>query len=183
MERKALRLNMIQNINSLFQASFNHVHMWSQPSQDPMKRMFATRLASIACAVAETALIIFKMIEQWRTIGQRCLGIKTAATIPLYHELRQRREEIGRLALGLLGTLSLGIVFSPTANFKLHVWLQLVVDHVAEQAQKERQAKLQAEEKKKEIEQARTVRFVKLEAEPGRREVHDVEEHLKSLLS
>lgn len=135
-------------------------------SQDPLKGMFATRIASLACAITETALLVFKLAEGGKEIGKRGLGIKTAGAVPFSQELRQRGEEICKLALGLLGTLVLGIVFSPITNLKLHIWLQLVVDGEAELIQKKRQARMEAEAKKREREEAREACLSRLALPP-----------------
>jgi hypothetical protein len=183
MEQKVPHPNMIEKTEHLFHTAFQYVQTRSQPSQDPMTRMFATRAASLICAVAETALIIFKTVDGWNVIGRRYFCAKQAADLPFTHDVRIRRDEIGRLVLGLLGTLLLGIVFSPMGNCRLHVRLQLIKDLAAEHTQMERQAKMQAEEKKRDLEQARAARFSQVEAEPGKREGYVVEARLKSLLT
>lgn len=173
---------MMQQVTRLYQSSFHQVNEWSQPHQDPMKRMFLTRFTSIVCAIAEIALLAFKTFDGMAFASRKCLRIRSGTAISFPKEMQNRGKEIGRLILGLMGTFVLGIVFSPTANFRLHVRLKFVTDHFKERELRERLIKLAAEEKKRELEQSRTAVYALLERQQNHKEVDDVEARLQELL-
>jgi hypothetical protein len=145
-------------INPLLSNTLNQIHQWSEPGQNPMKRMFLTRLAEIGCAGIEASTLAFKTIELSALSAKHLMHAPT-------DEMRTKANEVANLLKGLTSTLIFGVFFSPEANFKMHLKLKLAVDNRAEKSQRELAAKLQAELQKAEITKIRNERFAKLEAE------------------
>lgn len=162
--------NNMSAINPLLNSALNQIHHWSEPDQNPMKRMFLTRFAQIGCAGIEVALLAIKTMEMGQLIVKNILHSLQDTTSQSFYpglivELSGKADEVASLVEGLASTVFFGIIFSPEANFKVHLRLKLAVDNIAEKTEKERAAKLEAELQKAEIIQMRNERYAKLEVE------------------
>lgn len=160
----------MSQINPFLNSALNQIHYWSGPDQNPMKRMFLTRFAEIGCAGIEASLLAVRTMELGKLVVKNLMHTFYDATSASFYpllvvELTAKAEEVAALVEGLASTLFFGIVFSPEANFKIHLRLKLAVDDVAEKTEKERAAKLEAEQQKAEIIKMRNERFAKLEAD------------------
>lgn len=159
---------------SLIDSTFNQIHYWSEPEQNPMQRMFLTRLSEIGCVAVETFSLICKTIELMTLVGKQLiiLSSKPAGifSYPKFHDsffppffllsdIKFGAEEMCRLIVGLASTIFIGIVFSPETNFKIHLKLRLIRDNLAEKTKKERAIKLLLEKQSAEIIKARKERF------------------------
>jgi hypothetical protein len=130
--------------------------------------MFGTRLAEVSCAVIEVALIVFKTFE----LVCVCCLIK---------DISVQCDEIARLIQGLVSTLFFGVVFSPEANFKVHVKLSLVVENLTKESHHKLAEQL-AEELSTEVVKARNERFAHIEATQQELEVGVIKSRLGELL-
>lgn len=193
----------MQPTNSLISSALNQIHQWSEPEQNPMTRMFVTRLSELACAVIEISSIIFKVLEIGFLSAKQMttLASKMALVIfpdskklhvyshqpSLFPSIKAKGKDLCRLIAGFTATVFIGIIFSPEANFKIHLKLELVVDNLAEKNHIKLAAKLQAEMQKAKTKKVRIERFAKLEeAQPGGKktetEAYAVELRLAELL-
>lgn len=148
----------------------NKIHVWSNPDQNPMKRMFLTRFAEMGCVGLEASLIAIKTMELGALIAKNLTHPlhtpQSSAFYPLLAlESIGKVHEIATLIKGFASTIFFGVIFSPEANFKIHLSLRLVSDDLAEKTQKERTAKLQTECQKAEMNKLRNERLAKLESE------------------
>ncbi|HEV8051556.1 MAG TPA: hypothetical protein VGP47_03610 [Parachlamydiaceae bacterium] len=183
MEPKALhpKENTMSINNSLLNKTFNQIHRWSEPEQQPMTRMFLTRITEIPCTLIETALIVIKTLELSVNGAKQLVTATSQAAVKVFpnsqllqeyareplllQDLKSQGQEISRLVMGLTSTIFIGIFFSPEANFKIHLKLGLITDNQAEKNQRALAVKLQMELQKAEITKARNARFAKLEAD------------------
>lgn len=193
----------MQPIPHFINSPLNQIHRWSEPEQNPMTRMFLTRLSEIVCLVIEVSLISFKALEI-SLLGAKQMTLLVAKTVneifpslkkfkshspasSYFSTIQTKGKNIGYLVAGLASTVFIGLIFSPEANFKIHLQLGLATDNLAEKNQRELAAKLQAEMQKAKITKERTERFAKLEAErqaakKAEREAYAVESRLAELL-
>lgn len=174
----------MSSVNFLLNQTLNHIHHWSEPDQNPMKRMFLTRFAEIGCVSIEVCLIVKKTIEFGASVVKNLTRPVLNNQSSVYFnpllvlELPLKAQEVARLIKGLASTLFFGIIFSPEVNFKIHLRLKLVLNNQAEKTQKERSDKLETELKKSEIIKMRNERFVKLEAEQQSTEEAEAQAYL-----
>jgi hypothetical protein len=157
-------------VNPILNHALNKIHYWSEPDKNPMKRMFLTRFAEIGCAGIEASLIAIRTMQLGALIIKNLFHPLLNPSSPFPYkfaviELAGKAHEVAALIEGLTSTIFFGVIFSPEANFKVHLNLKLAVDNEAEKMQKERTAKLQAELQKAEITKMRNARYAKLEAE------------------
>lgn len=175
-------------INPFLNLTLNQIHVWSEPDQNPMKRMFLTRFAEISSAGIELCLIAKKILELaslvLKNLFHPFLKVRSSASFYPYLalELTAKAHETAQLVKGFASTVFFGMIFSPEANFKIHLRLKLVKDCQAEKTQKERSAKLQAELQKSEITNKRNERFAQLEVQQSKAEDQIVHRCLVELL-
>lgn len=183
----------MQATNPLLNSLFNQIHQWSEPEQNPMRRMFLTRISEVGCALIEIGSIGFKIAELAMLGGKQLTLLSSKVVFEIFphskqiqrycnrpsfsNELKVKGKELCELVAGLASTLCIGILFSPEANFKAHLKLGLIIDNLAEKTQKKLAAKLQAELKNAEITAARKERFEKFEAEKQINKLKEIEAH------
>lgn len=126
----------------------NKVHEWTEPEQQPMTRMFLTRVGGIACA-------FFEVIA----VGQSVPKIFAASN---FSDVKIAVEKLCRLIIGLASTILIGIAFSPAVNYRIHIGLGIVMHDVA--LRKERQSQLNAQRQieKSQSEADKLLRLAKL---------------------
>lgn len=109
-----------------FNTTIQQVHEWGGPEQNPLKRMFLTRIGSLACAILELVPVGRAILELCKRPSQKTL------------------VDLCKAIAGLASTIFIGIVFSPEVNFFIHVKLQLVEDDFeSRKLERERQASVQ----------------------------------------
>lgn len=129
-------------------AMLNKVHEWTEPEQQPMTRMFSTRVGGIACA-------FFELIA----VGQTALKIFSAAN---FGDVKDSTEKLCRLIIGLASTILIGVVFSPAINYRIHIALGIVVHDVALRKEKQAQFNAQRQIEKVQLETDKLLRLAKL---------------------
>lgn len=110
-----------------FDTMLQKVHAWGEPEQHPMKRMFLTRIGSIACAVLELQPL-------GQALGKFAITLNKPALIDLTKRI-----------VGVTSTLVIGIILSPEVNYFIHVKLGLAKDDIAERKNRRDQQILEKE--------------------------------------
>lgn len=107
----------------------NKIYEWTEPEQQPMTRMFLTRVGGIVCA-------FFELIA----VGEAALKIFSGSK---FSDVKKSVEQLCRLIIGLASTILIGIVFSPAVNYRIHIGLEIVLHDVT--LRKEKQVQLNAQ--------------------------------------
>jgi len=178
----------------------NSIHTWGEPEQNPMKRMFLTRLGGIAGTAIETTAIGWSVVRigmlctrECKNVCMRtfCRIIPAASSCMKYVDNPSLKQSIKdafmdtcKLIAGVATTLFIGIIFSPELNFRIHIKLGLAVNNLTVQKQKELDAKLRTETKAAEITKARAEQFAQFEQErKALKDAQDQEDAIDSHLA
>lgn len=194
---------LMTTIKSILNNTLNKIHDWGEPQCHPMKRMFLTRITSVACIALEasglawtTVRIATLSVQEARILSAKGVCkivppmkklLKSASKKSLALPIKEAYLDICRLTAGLASTILVGALFSPELNFRLHIKLRLAVDNLALKKQRELDAKVRIETKAAEITKARAERFALFElerkaAENAKAKEDAIDAHLAELL-
>lgn len=163
----------------LINTPLNRIHEWGDPIQHPLKRLFLTRLEGIttsALEVLDLANTLFECAEQLAHTSQvlacRSLYVIFPKSQRIYKIAKQPSDpknifdtllKIGKLVIGIISSITLGIFISPELNFRFHLWMRLIDNNLNMRTQKLLQAKLSAELEAIKISQQRAERFAQFQ--------------------
>lgn len=168
--------------------TLNWVHEWGEFDQHPMKRLFLTRIGTIAClfletaaaayAMAKTGVVLFREIKRLATSGLSRIFPKSSALqaeVEVDNFCKKECIAFGQRIAGLISTLFVGI-FSPEINFRNHKKLHLAIDNLSEKKERELKLKLETELKDAQIKRDRLLRFTQQQAERDKKQLEEERE-------
>jgi hypothetical protein len=178
---------LFEQVNTLL----NQIHEWGEFDQHPMKRLFLTRVGTIATLFLETAAAGYALARVGNALFQTSKTLISLGIHRLFPKVEPPHGAAESLILlkkeclaccqriaGLLSTLFLGI-FSPEINFRNHKKLLLAIDNLSEKKEKELRRKLETELKSAQIKKERLIHFTQQQAE--REKAHAAEEKEKQI--